>query len=49
MRLRFRVPAKVRRAAKRAGLKTVKATLTVTATHAGGRSKTVRRTVRIKL
>ena len=49
VRLRFRVPAKVRRAAKRAGVKTIKATLTVTATHAGGRSKTVRRTVRIKL
>jgi len=48
-RLRLRLPAKVRRAAKRAGLKTIKATLTVKATHAGGRSKTVRRTVRIKL
>ena len=47
--LRLRLPPKVRRAMKRAGLKTVKATLTVTATHAGGRSKTVRRTVRIKL
>ena len=48
-RLRLRLPAKVRRAAKGAGLKTIKATLTVKATHAGGRSKTVRRTVRIKL
>ena len=48
-RLLLRLPAKVRRAAKRAGLKTIKATLTVKATHAGGRSKTVRRTVRIKL
>jgi hypothetical protein len=48
-RLRLRVPAKVRRAAKRAGLKTIRATLTVKATYAGGRSKTVRRAVRIRL
>jgi extracellular elastinolytic metalloproteinase len=48
-RLRFRLPAKVRRAAKRAGLKTIRATLTVKATYAGGRSKTVRKVVRIRL
>jgi len=48
-RLRLRVPAKVRRAATRAGLKTIRATLTVRATYAGGRSKTVRRVVRIRL
>jgi hypothetical protein len=48
-RLRIRIPAKVRRAAKRAGLKTIRARLTVRATYSGGRSKTVRRSVRIRV
>jgi hypothetical protein len=48
-RLRVVIPAKVRRAAKRAGLKTIRATLTVKATYTGGRSKTRRRAVRIRL
>jgi extracellular elastinolytic metalloproteinase len=48
-RLRLRVPAKVRAAMRRAGLKSLRATLTIKAKHAGGRSKTVRKAVRIKL
>jgi extracellular elastinolytic metalloproteinase len=47
--LRLRIPAKVRRAAKRAGLKTIRATLTIKATYAGGRSKTAHKVVRIRL
>jgi hypothetical protein len=48
-RLRLRLPAKVRRAVKRAGLKSIRVTLTVKATYAGGRSKTLRKVVRIRL
>ena len=48
-RLRVLIPAKLRRAAKRAGLKTIRATLTVKATYTDGRSKTRRRAVRIRL
>ena len=48
-RLRLRVPAKVRAAARRAGIKTLRATLTATAKHTGGRTRTVRKAVRIKL
>ena len=48
-RVRLQIPARVRRAAKRAGFKTIKATLTVRATYTGGRSKTARRSVRIRI
>jgi hypothetical protein len=47
--LRLRVPAKVRAALKRRGVKSIRATLTITATHLGGRGKTSHRLVRIRL
>ena len=48
-RLRLRVPAKVRAALKRKGVKSIRATLTITARHAGGRAKTSKKVVRIRL
>jgi len=48
-RLRLRVPAKIRRALKRKGVKSIRATLTVTTRHIGGRSKTSKKAVRIRL
>ena len=48
-RLRLRVPAKVRTALKRKGVKSIRATLTVTTRHIGGRSKTSKKAVRIRL
>ena len=48
-RLRLRVPAKVRTALKREGVKSIRATLTVTTRHIGGRSKTSKKAVRIRL
>jgi extracellular elastinolytic metalloproteinase len=48
-RLRLRVPAKVRAALKRKGVKSIRATLTMTAKHAGGRAKTSRKVVQIRL
>ena len=48
-RLRLRVPAKVRAALKRAGVKSIRATLTITARHIGGRAKTSKKVVRIRL
>jgi hypothetical protein len=48
-RLRLRLPANVRRAVKRAGLKSIRVALTVKATYAGGRSKRLRKVVRIRL
>ena len=47
-RLRLRLPAKVRAAMRRVGMKSLRATLTIRAKHVGGRSKTVRKVVRIK-
>ncbi|MEO8689548.1 MAG: M36 family metallopeptidase [Solirubrobacteraceae bacterium] len=48
-RLRLRVPAKVRAAMRRRGAKSIRATLTITARHIGGRGKTAHRVVRIRL
>ncbi|MEP6651633.1 MAG: M36 family metallopeptidase [Lapillicoccus sp.] len=48
-RLRLRVPAKVRAALKRRGVKSIRATLTITARHIGGRGRTSHRVVRIRL
>jgi hypothetical protein len=48
-RLRLRVPAKVRTTLKRRGVKSILATLTITAKHIGGRAKTSHRVVRIRL
>jgi extracellular elastinolytic metalloproteinase len=47
--LRLRVPAKVRAVLKRRGVKSIRATLTITATHLGGRGNTSHRLVRIRL
>ena len=47
--LRLRVPAKVRTALKSRGVKSILATLTITAKHIGGRAKTSHRVVRIRL
>jgi hypothetical protein len=48
-RVRLRLPRKVRRAARRAGLRTLRGRLTVTVRHSGGLSRTARRAVRIRL
>jgi extracellular elastinolytic metalloproteinase len=48
-RVRLLLPRKVRRAARRAGLRTLRGTLTVTVRHSGGLSRTARRAVRIRL
>jgi extracellular elastinolytic metalloproteinase len=48
-RLRLRVPAKVRASLRKRGVKSILATLTITAIHLGGRANTADRLVRIRM
>ena len=48
-RVRLVLSRKIRTAARRAGIKTLRGTLTVTVRDAGGRTASVKRAVRIRL